>query len=156
MIPEPVLVFSGLSYLIPAYYAAQAGLPYSLASTLFLTFTTVGFHGTRQDWLFQLDLLAILNFNVAAIYNISKVGPAAVLVWFVAVSYSILSYFGGQKYSVLSFDPNWNIQMFFHSFIHFSTCYVAYIVLLSELYSFTASRPSPSEGRVLHWLGRGQ
>ena len=142
--------------MIPAYVAAQAGLPYSLASTLFLTFTTVGFHGTRQDWLFQLDLLAILNFNVAAIYNISKVGPAAVLVWFVAVSYSILSYFGGQKYSVLSFDPNWNIQMFFHSFIHFSTCYVAYIVLLSELYSFTASRPSPSEGRVLHWLGRGQ
>lgn len=125
-IPEPFLVFSGLSYLIPAYVAAKAGLSYSLASTLFLTFTTIGFHGTRQDWLFQLDLLAILNFNIIAIYNIYKVGPAAVLLWCVAVPYSILSYFGGQRYGVLSFDPNWHIQMFFHSFIHFSTAYVAY------------------------------
>lgn len=126
MTPTPFLVFSGLSYLIPAYAAAEAGLPYSLASTLFLTATTVGFHGTRQDWLFQLDLLAILNYNICAIYNIYKVGPAAVLIWYVAVSYSVLSYFGGQRYNVLSFDPNWHIQMFFHSFIHFSTAYGAY------------------------------
>ena len=126
LIPEPVLVFSGLSYLIPAYVAYSARLDYSLFSCLFLTFTTVGFHGTRQEWLFQLDLLAILNYNICAIYNVYKVGPAAALIWYVAISYSILSYFGGQRYAVLSFDPNWNIQMFFHSFIHFSTCYAAY------------------------------
>jgi len=129
LIPEPVLVLSGLSYLIPAYIAYSARFDYSLFTTLFVTFTTVGFHGTRQEWLFQLDLVAILNYNIFALYNIYKVGPAAALIWSVGFPYSILSYFGGQRYLVLAFDPSWNIQMIFHSFIHFITSYFAYYCL---------------------------
>jgi len=41
MIPEPILVVSGLLYLVPAYYAFLQKRAYSLATLSFLTFTTV-------------------------------------------------------------------------------------------------------------------
>lgn len=132
-IPEPILVLSGLTYLIPSYIAYTAGFNYDLASCLFLTFTTVGFHGTREQWLFELDCLAILNFNICALYNVYQVGPRGGLIWFVAVSYSLLSYFAGQRLNMMSFDHDWNTQMVFHALIHLSTCYTAYFCYLERI-----------------------
>ena len=68
MIPEPILVVSGLLYLIPAYYALLQKRTYSVATFSFLTFITVGFHGTRSETLFLLDCVAILNFLVHNFY----------------------------------------------------------------------------------------
>ena len=134
-IPEPLLVLSGLSYLLPSYIAYTAGFNYSLFSSLFLTFTTVGFHGTREQWLFELDCIAIINYNICAIYNVYKVGYPAGLIWFVSVSYSLLSYFGGQQLNVMSFDPDWNTQMVFHALIHLSTAYCAYFCFVHRITS---------------------
>jgi cell shape-determining protein MreD len=44
------------------------------------------------------------------------------------VVYSLVSYFVGQQFQILSFDPDWNTQMFFHSLMHLSTAYSAYLL----------------------------
>lgn len=133
-IPEPVLVLSGLTYLIPAYYAYTAGFTYTYLPTLFLTFTTVGFHGTRQQWLFELDIVAILLYNASLFHNVYRAGYPAALLWYMSMSYSLLSYFGGQHFQIASFDPDWNTQMAFHALIHVSTAYVQYFCVMKQIH----------------------
>jgi len=129
MIPEPILVVSGLLYLFPAYYALLQKRTYSLATFSFLTFTTVGFHGTRSEILFALDCVAILNFLVHNFYLSLASSRAAALMFIVSVIYSTSSYFIGQRYTILSFHPDWNTQMFYHSLMHVSTAYSSYALL---------------------------
>ena len=138
MIPEPILVVSGLLYLIPAYYAFIQKRTYSLATFSFLTFTTVGFHGTRSETLFLLDCVAILNFLAHNFYMSLASSRAAALIFIASVVYSTSSYFIGQRYTILSFHPDWNTQMFYHSLMHASTAYSSYALL-------TAPPPKSSE-----------
>ena len=126
-IPEPILVVSGLTYLIPSYIAYKNGAVQELATCLFLTFTTVGFHGTRSEVLFALDCVAIVNF-LARYWYLAKKSRFA-YVYYMSVLYSLFSYFVGQHYKIMSFDPDWNTQMFYHSLMHLSTAYSAYLLL---------------------------
>jgi len=66
--PEPILVLSGLTYLVPAWIALQKNRSYDFATFTFLTFTTTGFHSTRSELLFALDCIAILNFLGRSLY----------------------------------------------------------------------------------------
>lgn len=127
--PEPVLVLSGTTYLIPAYMAYKVGALYNMWSYLFLTATTIGFHGTRNEFLFYLDCLAILNYINCSIMD-SKQSPdsVAILFW-LSLGYSLTSYFIGQRFQIMSFDPDWNTQMGYHAMMHVSTAYSAYIFM---------------------------
>lgn len=123
MIPEPILVVSGLSYLIPTWAACSRRRWYDAWTFLALTCTTVGFHGTRSETWFFLDCLAILNFM-----SLSAVRYRSWL-HYMAIVYSLISYFVGQRFSIMSFHPDWNTQMFFHSLMHLSTAASAYLSL---------------------------
>ena len=68
-IPEPILVVSGLTYLVPFYSALLSGRKGDAYSYLFLTFTTVGFHGTRNEVFFALDCIAIMIFLLRSSYT---------------------------------------------------------------------------------------
>ena len=124
--PEPILVVSGLTYLIPSYIAYKNGSVKEAATCLFLTFTTVGFHGTRSEALFALDCIAIVNF-LARYWYLAKKSRFA-YVYYMSVLYSLVSYFVGQQYKIMSFDPDWNTQMMYHSLMHLSTAYSAYLI----------------------------
>jgi len=126
-IPEPILVASGLTYLIPFYTAYNKGSSQEAYACLFLTFTTVGFHGTRSEVLFALDCVAIVNFLARYSYLAKKSRFACM--YYCSVMYSLISYFVGQQYKIMSFHPDWNTQMFFHSLMHLSTAYSAYLLL---------------------------
>ena len=129
MIPEPILVVSGLTYLVPFYMSIQQKRGYDAASYLFLTFTTVGFHSTRDETFFALDCIAILNFLYRS-YTLSRECSCfCQRVYLLSIAYSLVSYFVGRHYSILSFHPDWNTQMFFHSFMHLSTSYSSYLIL---------------------------
>lgn len=123
MIPEPYLVITGMSYLLPAWLAWEKGFYYSMASCVFLCGTTMSFHWFRYQWLFELDILAILNYTVTSLYNIYYAGHSAAGVWALSIGYSSYSYFIGQQLEILSWDPDWTTQMFFHGLMHLSTAY---------------------------------
>ena len=123
MIPEPYLVITGMSYLLPAWLAWKSGFYYSLATCLFLCATTMSFHWFRAQWLFELDVVAVLNYVLCCSFNAYYAGPSAMGVWVFSGSYGLYSYFVGQQLSILSWDPDWNTQMFFHGLIHLSTAY---------------------------------
>ena len=126
MIPEPYLVITGMSYLLPAWLAWEKGFYYSMGSNIGLAMTTMAFHWFRYQWLFELDVLAILNYNMCCFYNIYHAGPSAAGIWFLSVGYSLYSYFVGQQLSILSWDPDWTTQMFFHGLMHLSTAYTTW------------------------------
>jgi hypothetical protein len=126
-IPEPILVVSGLTYLIPFYTAYKKGAEYDAYTCLFLTFTTIGFHGTRSEALFALDCIAIVNF--LARYSYLAKNSRVAYIYYCSVVYSLFSYFVGQHYKIMSFDPDWNTQMMYHSLMHLSTAYSAYLLL---------------------------
>ena len=131
MIPEPILVVSGLTYLVPFYLAYSKSRIYDASTYLFLTFTTVGFHSTRSEVLFILDCIAILNFLSRQQYLSVKSSRWNQQVLFLSVSYSLISYFVGKQFNILSFDPDWNTQMFFHSWMHLSTSYSSFLLMNS-------------------------
>ena len=128
-IPEPVLALSGLTYIVPSYMAFQQGRIYYGSSCLFLSFTTVGFHGTRNETLFQLDCIAILNFVSVLIYNSLTSSHYAQAICYTSILYSLISYFVGQRYKIMSFDPDWDTQMFYHSIMHISSSYSALLFI---------------------------
>jgi hypothetical protein len=129
IIPEPYLVITGMSYLMPAWLAWKSGFYYSLASNLFLCATTMSFHWFRTQWLFELDVVAVLNYVLCCSLNGYYAGPSAMGVWVFSASYGVYSYFVGQQLSILSWDPDWNTQMFFHGLMHLSSAYGAWYVL---------------------------
>jgi hypothetical protein len=128
-ISEPILVLSGLSYLIPAYRAYYCNNMQMLYACGFLTFTTVGFHYSRNDYFFAIDLIAIINFLVADYRAALVSGNYATAVFFLATNYSLTSYFVGRQYKIMSFDPDWNTQMFWHALMHVSSAYSACVSL---------------------------
>ena len=130
MIPEPYLVMTGMSYLLPAWLAYESGFYYSMSSCLFICATTMSFHWFRQQWMFEADVIAILNYIGWLMFNVYRAGPSAAGVWALMGGYSFYSYFVGQQLSILSWDPDWTTQMFFHGLMHMSTAYSAW-------YSFT-------------------
>jgi hypothetical protein len=127
--PEPVLVVSGLTYLIPFYMAVRKERAYDATTYLCLTLTTVGFHSTRDETLFALDCLAILNFLYRSYILSTERSRFCQRVYFLSVIYSLVSYFVGRQYSIFSFHPDWNTQMFFHSLMHLSTSYSSYLIM---------------------------
>jgi hypothetical protein len=129
MIPEPILVLSGLSYLVPSYIAFTQDNKYSCFTYLFLTFTTVGFHGTRNETLFALDCVAIVNMLIQSYIKIINAKLYIKYIYFGSILYSLASYFIGQHYRIMSFHPDWNIQMAYHACMHISTSYSAYLAL---------------------------
>ena len=137
--PEPFLVLSGTTYLIPAYMAYKGGYNYVAFSNLFLASTTIGFHGTRNDYIFALDCIAILNYILCGADLCSKTTAFSRNAYMLSTLYSLVSYFVGQRFSILSFDPDWNRQMFFHSLMHISSSYAAYS-FITDL----NNRPHPS------------
>ena len=128
-IPEPILVVSGLTYLFPFYIAITNNKIYDASTYMFLTFTTVGFHSTRNEILFILDCFAILNFLLRTSYISLECSNISKTVFLLSVIYSSISYFLGKYYTIMSFHPNWNTQMIYHSFMHLSTAYSSYIII---------------------------
>jgi len=127
--PEPVLVISGLTYLIPLYTAISSNRIYDASTYMFLTFTTVGFHGTRNETLFILDLWAITNFLLRNYYLSLYCSKFSRGIFLSSVIYSFISYFLGKYYNILSFHPDWNTQMAYHSLMHLSTSYGSYLII---------------------------
>lgn len=129
MIPEPILVVSGLTYLFPFYIAISKKRFYDAYTYIFLTVTTVGFHSTRNETFFMLDCCAILNFLLRTYYLSLQSSNISKSLFLVSVIYSFTSYFLGKYYTIMSFHPNWNTQMLFHSFMHLSTSFSSYMVI---------------------------
>jgi hypothetical protein len=129
-IPEPILVISGLTYLYPFYLAISKKRIYDASTYIFLTFTTVGFHSTRYEFLFKLDCIAIINFLFRSYYLLQKCSIFCNIIFFLSVIYSLVSYFVGKYYNIMSFHPNWNTQMFYHSLMHIFTSYSSYLIMI--------------------------
>jgi hypothetical protein len=128
-ISEPILVISGLTYLIPAYAAFYYNRKYDTFTNLFLLFTTVGFHSTRNEYFFILDCVAIVNF-ILRTYAISYHATYLTFcIYHLAILYSLFSYFVGMKYKIMSFHPDWYMQMGYHSLMHITTSYSAYLCI---------------------------
>jgi hypothetical protein len=127
--PEPYLVITGMTYLMPAWLAWKTGFYYSMVTNLALCATTMSFHWFRTQWLFELDVLAIWNYVLCTLFNAYYGGPSSLGMWGFAVGYSLYSYFVGQQLSILSWHPDWNTQIFFHGLIHMSTAYSCWYVL---------------------------
>ena len=113
--------------------ALQKERGYDATTYLCLTLTTVGFHSTRYETLFALDCLAILNFLYRSYILSLQCSSFCKRVYLLSVTYSMVSYFVGRQYSILSFHPDWNTQMLFHSFMHLSTSYSSYVIMKEVL-----------------------
>ena len=132
-ISEPILVLSGLTYLVPFSIALQNRRVYDSATYLFLTFTTVAFHSTRYDSFFALDCIAILNFILRSYIISTPLSPLTRGLFSFSIAYSLISYFIGQTYAAMSFHPDWNTQMAYHSFMHLSTSYASYRIMTDPM-----------------------
>ena len=128
-IPEPILVISGITYLFPFYIAFSNNRLYDASTYLFLTFTTIGFHSTRIEILFLLDCVAIINFLLRTSYLSLYCSNISQIIFLSSVIYSLISYFIGKYYKIMSFNPNWNTQMIYHSLMHLSTSYSSYLII---------------------------
>lgn len=128
MIPEPYLVITGMTYLLPTILAYEKNLWYCMGSSLFVTLTTMCFHWFRSEVSFMFDAIAIVNYIMCGIYNSYLTDYYAAGILFCSLTYSAIVYFVGQQYNMLAFDPDWNTQMFFHGLIHLSTAYSAWFL----------------------------
>lgn len=127
--PEPFLVLTGLSYMYPMIQAFEKEEYYLCGSLMFLTSTTVLFHGTRLEIFFIIDVIAILNYICYAIYLIPQMTARQLHVTWFPVIFGFYTYFIGQQYKIYSWDPDWNTQMFWHGLMHIFSAYSSVIYL---------------------------
>jgi hypothetical protein len=128
---EPILVLSGLTYLFPLYVAVRNKNNYDMFTYGLLTFTTIWFHITLYEVLFILDCFAIINCLLRIYYISRKATRIYYLIFVCSVIYSLISYFIGKLYNIMSFHPNWNTQIAYHSVIHLTTSYESYLLINS-------------------------
>jgi hypothetical protein len=121
--------------MFPAYTAYMQEEYYLTVTLLFLTTTTVLFHGTRWEYFFYLDLIAILNFIGYVAYLSCWMTPRQLHAAWFPVVFGIYTYFIGQHYKLFSWDPDWNTQMFWHGFMHIFSAY-SFIVFLDRQQKF--------------------
>jgi hypothetical protein len=126
MTSTPLLCLTGLSYLLPMYVAYANGHYWTSGASLFLALTSVGFHWTHREDILSVDRLAILQYVACSLYEAR--GWSAVLVA-CSIVYGLVSYFVGQQYSIMCFDPNPNVQSLFHAMIHLSTATAAVLAV---------------------------
>ena len=131
--PEPILVLSALSYLFPAFSASASASTAlrvcDIIPLLLLTISSVGFHATRLEWWFALDLGSITLFLLRFGYLSSKCSLFAQSLFVLSVAYGFISYFVGKMYRIMSFDPDWSTQMMFHSMMHVTTAWSAHVIM---------------------------
>ena len=127
--PEPILVLTGLTFLIPAYYAMMQEHVYLMCSYVLLCSTTILFHSTRQPFFFCIDAFAILNHIIGGGIIVYHQSDRERIAMIFATTYSFITYFVGQQYNLFSFDPDWNIKMFFHSLMYLFSGYAACVSL---------------------------
>jgi len=130
---EPILVLTGLSYLFPAFFALQKEEYYLSCSLVFLCSTTVLFHGTRWEYFFYIDVVAILNYIAYALYLSPEMTARQLHATWFPVVFGFYTYFVGMRYQIFSFDPDWNTQMFWHGLMHLFSAYSACVYLQSNL-----------------------
>ncbi len=126
---EPYLVLTGLSYMFPAYRAYMQEEYYLTVTLLFLTSTTVLFHGTRWEYFFYLDVLAIINFIGYGAFLSCWMTPRQFHATWFPVVFGTYTYFVGQQYKLFSWDPDWNTQMFWHGLMHIFSAYSSIVYL---------------------------
>ena len=130
---EPYLVLTGLSYLLPAFFAIQKEEYYLAGSLVFLCSTTVLFHGIRWEYFFYIDVVAILNYVGYCLYLSPEMTYRQLHAAWFPVVFGFYTYFVGMKYRLYSFDPDWKTQMFWHGLMHIFSSYSALIYLDSDL-----------------------
>jgi hypothetical protein len=121
--PQPMLSLTGVSYLYPAFVALEKEQYYLACSLVFLTSTTILYHGTRWKYFFYLDLIAASHYvGYGAYLSPGMTAKVLYTVWFPFL-YGLFVYFVGMKYNIFAFDPDWNTQMFFHGLMHIFSSY---------------------------------
>ena len=130
---EPYLVLTGVTLLVPAVNAYYLNNLYVSGSLAFLSFTTVGFHGTRNEYFFILDLVAITNYIIGSGILVHQKTSREIIAYWVCILYSLVSYFLGRQYKIFSFDTDWNTQMFWHGLMHLFSAYSSSVYLETDL-----------------------
>ncbi len=142
MTPEPILVVSALCYLFPTYSILSTdtkGRLFDVLVLLLLTISSIGFHATRLERWFALDLCSITIFIVRFAYLSTQCSPFAQFSFVLSMAYCFISYFVGKMYRMMSFDPDWSTQMLFHSMMHLTTALSAYFILADAADAETAA-----------------
>jgi hypothetical protein len=129
---EPILVIFGLVYLFPFYIAINKQKYYDAVIFLFLLFTTVCFHSTRNEYFYVFDCCAIIIFFIRTFYLSLNTSKGCKFIYFMSILYCFVSYFIGKPYNTMSFHPDWNTQMFYHSMMHAFTSYASYLIMKEQ------------------------
>jgi hypothetical protein len=87
------------------------------------------YHTESNETLFLLDCCAIINFLLRTYYISLYCSNMSQIIFLSSVIYSLISYFIGKYYRIMSFNPDWNTQMFYHSLMHLSTSYSSYVII---------------------------
>jgi len=112
--------------LLPGYIAYTRGHYWTSGASVLLSLTSVAFHWTKNQNVLIVDRLAILQYFACSIYE--SRGWSAVCTS-MSVAYCLLSYFMGQQYSIMAFDPNPTVRTLFHAMIHLSTATAAVLAV---------------------------
>ncbi len=134
MTPEPILVVSAICYLFPACSVLWSDRISQdricdVLILLLLTISSVGFHATRLERWFALDIGSITIFLLRFGYLSTKCSTSTQLLLALSIAYCFVSYFVGKMYRMMSFDPDWSTQMLFHSMMHLMTAYSAHVII---------------------------
>jgi len=127
--PAPILVLTGLTFLIPAYKAMLQEHAYLMWTYLFLCSTTILFHSTRLPFFLYIDVVAVFNHIIGGAFIVYHQSNRERIPMIFTTTYSFVTYLFGSQYNLFSFDSDWNIKMFFHILMYIFSVYAAFVSL---------------------------
>ena len=116
MEPNPYLVASSLTFIIPTTLAAynQQWLHYSILLNLMLMSSL--YHATKNITLFYLDQVACFALTASTI-RLSLINNHYT-VPITTIGYTIGTYYGGYMYNTFIWSPDKSVATFYHVIMH--------------------------------------
>jgi hypothetical protein len=133
MEPNPLLVLSSFTYILPAIVCYT--LAYNYLCLMYITVVLVSacYHASKHPMILWVDIpLSHIN-HVATLLNILKGGWLSMPAYFAWLLYALITYYYGYRTSSLIWDPDRKRATPWHAGLHILTSLVsAYTIYVSS------------------------
>jgi hypothetical protein len=130
--PNPLLLTSALSYILPIYVAQQLDKILFARTMQAILLSSLWYHSTYSRPAFVVDQISIVLGELVGLYTTYNTSNIGLLLWFFTNVYVGFLYTYGKRTRTLAFDPDMYSQSWFHASIHITTALAFTVILYTD------------------------
>lgn len=130
--PNPLLLTSALSFMLPIYVAQQLDNALFARTIQAILLSSLWYHSSYSRPAFVADQISIVLGELVGLYTAYNTSNIGLLLCFFTNIYVGFLYTYGKRTRTLAFDPDMFSQSWFHASIHITTALAFTVILYAD------------------------